>query len=225
MNLYASAFDKTFQGQDITPEEEEHVMTYMSIFGTFAAMTPEEFEEATQDEPDCEYEEYIVTHLLELDRKIAILDKNPQIILLDELYEAGAIILTDANHLFPNSLIVIINEEGEQKMTSAGMGIEMDTKFLDNRMQITSKSSITGVTLSRHLCTNPDCQNCAKNREVPSLFIPYMLRIDDAAGGTSIIGGDFYKTIGMVTTINNWLNNRDADTKQPKYLSIIEEVE
>lgn len=205
-NHFEIALKQKLSGKPLNKQQQEDLEVFERTFGSCEPLSESKFTEATGENAE-EYKEYLFGHTMDIQQKVGMITGITGILLLDYIYANGAILFFDKKHpKYPNTLIVVINDEGEQEAESEKLGMDVSTRYLDRRIHFIKRNGIIGVTMKQHLCVDPDCKNCKGNRDAPTEFLPYILTIETNAGRISAFVGDFLITSIAIDSILSWMS-------------------
>ena len=184
--------------------KSEEDKLFEKIFGEIRTKNLDEFSNVNENY------EYYGQYLEDQERAVQfqkelLFSIGAKVIPIDYLYDAGGIILTDKkNKLYPDTLILIINDVGEVSNESETLGIPMKVNYIDKQWIFIPKTAISGLAISQHLCSNPDCRSCAKRRTAGEESLPYNVHIYNSVGHNTIELPALYAAGELVKIIRHW---------------------
>ena len=182
----------------------EHDNSFRRIFGNQNPKTMEEFLLGGEKEIE-EYERYAFEKNMGIKYNKRLFADSEKIIFIDYLYEAGGILLTGAkSNMHPDTLILAINDTGEVSNESEKLGMNMPLNYIDRQLVFIPKASISGFSISQHLCSNPDCRNCSKNRDLGEELLPYTVYIFNSGGSNIFDVPTLFIAGEIISEISTW---------------------
>lgn len=186
------------------------------IFGKTRLKTLEEF--SSEKENFEEYKQYLDEQEMGVQfQRDLLFSELSKVIPLDYLYDGAGIILTNnKNKEYPETLILIINDVGEVANESEKLGMPMRVNYIDRQFIFIPKKEISGLSITQHLCANPDCRSCAKRRDLGEESLPYNVHIYNSVGFNTIELPALYAAANLVKIISEWQNEKAPIRKKRK---------
>ena len=205
-NMYGATVRKKLKGEKLNFTEEMLVVGFERVFGKCEPISRAEFSSSTAD-ADNEYLDYLKAHTRSIETSMEIMSGVSGVFPMDYNYKSGGILFYDKTHpQYPNMMIIIINDSGEEDAESESLAMKVATRFLDKRYHFIHKTSIVSATMMQHICTDPDCPNCSSKRDTPEIEIPYRIYIECNGSNVPFYAGSFEISLKVVQTILDWQN-------------------